>query len=151
MALPLHISRKIDKNGPVPTARPDLGPCWLWTGYTEKKGYGKTSVRGKYIRVHLAVYIELVGPVPKGLELDHLCRVKACCNPAHMEPVTHRVNTQRGAAGAHLAQRTHCPQGHPYEGANLREKIRASGTINRLCRACAREDARKRREKRQPP
>lgn len=74
----------VDKDGP--------GGCWLWTGSQDGKGYGKTG-RG---RIHRIVYEELVGPIPDGLQLDHLCRVRNCVNPAHLEPVTGRENVRRG-------------------------------------------------------
>lgn len=87
---------KVDKNGPVNEHAPHLGPCWIWQASTDTKGYG----RFRAMRVHYGAHKfswELVnGPVPKGLELDHLCRTPACCNPAHLEPVTHEENTRRG-------------------------------------------------------
>ena len=122
MPLPASFWAKIDKAGPIPVARPDLGNCWVWTSWLSQ-GYGRTYVNGrKNVLVHRAVYEELVGPFPVGLEPDHLCMNRACCNPAHIEPVTRSVNVKRGHAGEWLAAKqkakTHCPQGHPYSPDN---------------------------------
>jgi DNA-binding XRE family transcriptional regulator len=72
--------------------------CWLWTGTDDGNGYGLLSVYDKLARAHRAVYQELVGPIPEGLELDHLCRNPSCVNPAHLEPVTAQENIRRSAA-----------------------------------------------------
>ena len=72
--------------------------CWEWQGWNSGNGYGKTSVNGKAMMAHRAIYERVVGPIPKGLVLDHLCRNRPCCNPAHVEPVSTRVNTDRGDA-----------------------------------------------------
>lgn len=76
-----------------------LSPCWLWTGKQHKKGYGLIQVRGKRQRAHRYVYEQLVGPIPEGLEIDHLCRNKPCVNPDHLEPVTLRENLRRYYSG----------------------------------------------------
>ncbi|WP_443060266.1 HNH endonuclease [Streptomyces sp. NBC_00444] len=95
---------------------------------------------------HRAAYLELIGPIPSGLELDHLCRNRACWNPWHIDPVTHAVNVQRGLAAAGLRARaalvTRCPVGHSYEGAN--DRRRKDG--KRYCHACAVERDRRKRE-----
>jgi hypothetical protein len=93
-----HLRRlwaKVNKNGPVPAARPDLGPCWIWTGQTNGKGYGQLCIDRLRLGAHDFFYRLLVGPVPGGLELDHLCRVKLCVNPVHLEPAPHRENMRR--------------------------------------------------------
>lgn len=106
------------------------GPCWIWTGTLDYKGYGRAMYRNQPIRfTHRIVWEMLVGPVPEGLELDHLCRVRACCNPDHLEPVTHAENMRRGIT----ATKTHCPKGHPYAGENLKVNSRAG----RQCRTCS--------------
>jgi hypothetical protein len=98
---------------------------------------------------HRVVYEALVGPVPEGLELDHLCKESRCVNPAHLEPVTHAENVRRGRGwGGQNARKTHCPSGHPYEGDNLILQKRGG----RLCRTCqneySREASRRRRQER---
>lgn len=70
-------------------------PCWVWALGLNKGGYGKTFRDGKHTSAHAAFWTDVHGPVPTGLELDHLCRVRACCNPVHLEPVTTAVNIQR--------------------------------------------------------
>jgi hypothetical protein len=71
------------------------GECWLWLGSTYE-GYGSVNVGSGSRRVHVVAYELAVGPVPNGLVLDHLCRTPACCNPAHLEPVTNQENVRRG-------------------------------------------------------
>jgi hypothetical protein len=99
----------------------DEAGCWLWQRYRDARGYGRVSVPGVGMRrVHRVVYEHLVGPIPDGLTLDHLCRVTTCCRPDHLEPVTQRINSLRGATvNAEHAQRTHCPRGHELADGNL--------------------------------
>lgn len=124
---------QIDKDGPIPTYRPDLGPCWIWTGGLNNKGYGLVTIDSRKRAAHVVVYEVVIGPVPDGLELDHLCRVKACCRPgAHTEPVTHAENQRRASEAL-----THCRRaGHPRTVENT---YRSPSTGRRSCRACARE------------
>lgn len=70
-------------------------PCWIWAGRLEKSGYARVRIRGRRLLAHRAMYEQEIGPVPAGLQLDHLCRVPACVNPAHLEPVTAAENTRR--------------------------------------------------------
>lgn len=79
-------------DGPLPT------PCWMWTGWNSANGYGKVKIEGRAHMAHRAIYERLVGPIPACHVLDHRCRNRACCNPAHLEPVTVRENTHRGNA-----------------------------------------------------
>ena len=83
---------KVDKLG-------DRWACWLWTGAT-MEGYGQFSYAGQSQLAHRLAYTELVGPIPGGMTLDHLCRTRACVNPLHLEPVTNRENILRGTTGA---------------------------------------------------
>jgi hypothetical protein len=90
---------KVNKSGPLPSHRPELGPCWVWTGAMQKGGgYGLFWTAAGLRRAHKYSYVEARGPVPTGLELDHLCRNRACVNPDHLEAVSHSVNTLRGFA-----------------------------------------------------
>jgi hypothetical protein len=94
-------------------------PCVIWTGAKTADGYGHFGVERRARRVHRLAYEALVGPIPDGLVLDHLCRVTACLAVDHLEPVTLRENTVRGAGFiAQNARATHCPQGHAYDQAN---------------------------------
>jgi hypothetical protein len=115
------------------------GGCWLWSGSLYKDGYGRVTLPGspRHIRAHRAVYEAHHGPIQAGLVLDHLCRVRCCVNPAHLEPVTVRENTLRGVGPAsRRAKVTHCPAGHPYSDGNVYAP-RANGT-GRACRICTR-------------
>jgi hypothetical protein len=82
--------------------------CWLWRGKVGTNGYAMFQIDRKYIRVHRASYQAFVGPIPAGLQIDHLCRNRACVNPQHLEPVTQRENTRRGF----LSRKPTCPLGH---------------------------------------
>mgnify|MGYP001577787679 CR=1 FL=1 len=143
--------KKVDRNGPVPVSRPELGPCWLWTACCLPIGYGRFRVGSRSDRsarnrpAHQIAYELCIGQIPNGLEIDHLCSVRHCVNPRHLEAVTHIENCQRGnvgkKSGAQMRAKTHCPQGHPYAGDNL--YIFPHG--GRGCRTCGREKARERR------
>ncbi len=114
------------------------GGCWLWTGAKNKpleqidQAYGSFRVDGKTVLPHRWLYETCVGPIPDGLQLDHLCRTRLCTNFDHVEPVTHRENCLRGFGASGInARKTHCPQGHPYDATNtIRYKTR------RICRTC---------------
>ncbi len=83
--------------------------CWLWTGPLTRKGYGRFKVADKPIQAHRWAYAYLRGPIPEGLTIDHLCRMRHCVNPRHMEVVTSRENTLRGfGVAAQYARRAHC-------------------------------------------
>lgn len=86
---------KVDKDGPLPKWAPFLGPCWLWTRPLTDRGYASFGYDGGKIRAHRFAYEQIVGPIPAGLTLDHLCRVRHCVNPSHMEPVTQAENSLR--------------------------------------------------------
>lgn len=125
---------KVNKNGSVPEYRPDLGKCWLWMACTDK-GYGIFSLNGKNIRAHRLSLILAGIDIPENLVPDHLCRVRKCVNPSHMEITDQRTNLIRGISPVGINHsKTHCLKGHPLMGDNLRVY-----KGRRLCRACRRE------------
>jgi hypothetical protein len=117
--------------------------CWLWTGSINSSGYGVLHIDRRPVRAHRLAYEELVGPIPYGLALDHLCRVRNCVRPDHLEPVTLGENVLRGVSPSAVNRRkTHCPQGHPFNETNT---YRRSG--RRVCRECSLEWDRRARER----
>jgi len=120
------------------------GDCWEWTGNHDINGYGRLS----YKLAHRLVYEALCGPVPKGLELDHLCRNPGCVNPDHLEPVTHAENMRRGygfkSASRNKLAMTHCKRGHAFTDANTYRFTNGA----RRCRTCHRDRERVERVKR---
>ena len=114
--------------------RTDQDGCWPWLAYTNGDGYGVFNIDNRTpVRAHRVAYELLVGPIPDGLTLDHLCRNWACCNPAHLEPVPNRTNVLRGIGKtAANAAKSVCKRGHPFAGENLH--ITEDG--KRRCRAC---------------
>ena len=120
--------------------------CWLWTGTITSLGYGQFMVDGRTVSTHRWSYEHHVGPIPSGLVIDHLCRVRNCVNPEHLEPVTNAENVLRGAGLAPTnAAKTHCDHGHPFDAANT--YIPPAGF--RQCRECNRAATRRRRARRQ--
>ncbi len=110
------------------------GGCWEWAKYRSSSGYGMIHRQGKPTYVHRVAYEMLVGPIPDGLHLDHLCRNPPCCNPLHLEPVTPRENWARGTSpSARNLRKTHCVKGHALVPPNLYMRPDAGG---RCCRAC---------------
>ena len=103
--------------------------CWLWTRCMVR-GYGHLTWNHESWLAHRLAYTLARGPIPNGLQLDHLCRVPACINPDHLEPVTNQENTRRGDnfTAVH-ARKTHCPRGHVYDKRTRR---------GRLCSICER-------------
>lgn len=117
---------------------PDGNGCLVWTG-APRADYGLVMLRGKRFGVHRVTYEYIVGPIPRGLVLDHLCRNTRCVNPEHLEPVTDRVNILRGTSfSAQNAVKTTCPNGHEYDTA-------IPG--GRGCRTCRNEATRRWRER----
>lgn len=106
--------------------------CWTWTAYSNRLGYGSFHPSpGTAAPAHRVAYEMVVGPVPDGLVIDHLCRNPSCVNPAHLEPVTQQENVRRGLKGQMV---THCPQGHEYNDATTYIDPRG----RRHCRVCRR-------------
>ena len=124
--LPARFVRKVHK---APSG------CWLWAGAKRLRGYGRFIWRGREVAAHRFAYVVARGEHAEGLELDHLCRQTACVNHEHLEAVAHRVNIARGDCGKHWRDKTRCPQGHAYAGANL--YIAPDG--GRACKQCSRE------------
>jgi hypothetical protein len=127
---------RVDKAGPIPDYRPDLGECWISSHRPNNKGYPMFAVFGTKVPAYRYSYEIEVGPIPDGLELDHLCRVPTCVRPVHLEPVTHAENQRR--MGEAL---THCRRaGHPYTPENTYRSPRGE----RRCRECGRDRDRQR-------
>jgi hypothetical protein len=125
---------KVDRNGPVPEYAPHLGPCWMWAGAPNRDGgYGTHRTKTGRPVAHRYAYELLVGPIPDGLDLDHLCRVRMCVNPEHLEPVTRLVNNRRGRRNQN-GFKTHCDRGHEFTPENTYRKPNGG----RSCRECAR-------------
>jgi hypothetical protein len=141
---------KLDFDGTVSEHRPDLGPCWIWTA-SLRDGYGQISIgtRPQQMRSsHVVLYEITVGEVPAGCELDHLCRNRACCNPDHLDPVTHLENILRSpeALAAINARKTACSQGHELSERVLgeRQKRRCGVCVENARLAKAEGDGRQR-------
>ncbi len=111
--------------------------CWLWQGASQH-GYGSVRINNKPTSLHRFTYSLFKKRLENGKELDHLCRNKSCCNPSHLEQVTHKENVFRGNAPCvALAARTHCKHGHQFSGSNMIIQY-YKGRPFRRCMACAR-------------
>lgn len=117
--------------------------CWEWYGALNDAGYGMvySNKTRRPQRVHRLMYEFLVGPIPDGLTLDHLCRNRKCVRPAHLEPVTRGENIRRGIGPQlnreRMLNRTHCKRGHLFAGDNLEwKKQHKTGILYRTCRTC---------------
>lgn len=141
--LPARFLAKIEilHSGPILNG----SQCWIWKGCRDSHGYGNFRVQGKTVKAHRWCYEQVKGIIPQELDSDHLCRIPPCVNPDHIEPVTRKVNCQRGIAGIINGGRqraiTHCPQGHPYSEQNT---YFFSGG-KRGCKICRTERDRKRK------
>ena len=117
--------------------------CWIdeWR-CADVGGYTVTTKRGRNVRAHREAYEYFIGPIPVGLQLDHLCRNRRCFNPAHLEPVTSHENSLRGGVGKWDRGDT-CKWGHPFDGVNTYWFRSSNGNWRRQCKEC--KLARKRR------
>jgi hypothetical protein len=122
-----------------------LTDCWIWQGNKSPKGYGVMYFDGRpMVRAHQVAYQLIVGPIPNGLQLDHLCRNPSCVNPKHLEPVTCKENVLRGIGVTAInARKTHCPKGHSLSGENL---YLYKGW--RSCKICRNESSKKSNQRR---
>lgn len=115
---------------------PNTG-CLLWIGFVSQGGYGKLYLAGRAVQAHRAAYELSRGPIPNGLQLDHLCRTRSCINPDHLEAVSQRTNVLRGEGpSATHARKTHCPRGHPLVEGNLCKRL--GNPRERRCLTCFR-------------
>lgn len=120
--------------------------CWLWTGSVDHRGYGRFYFRGRNYLAHRAAHELLIGPISEGLTIDHLCRVKTCVNPDHLEPVTLLENMLRvprkpkpPKVPKPLAKR--CGKGHEFTPENTGYRLRTTGSKRsfRYCITCKRQ------------
>lgn len=140
---------KVDKNGPVSSRRPDLGPCWLWTGTVSEHGYGRFPAGAVEIPAHRWIWELKRWPIPDGYEPDHLCKTTGCVNyESHLQIVTQRENILRSDNPMAVnARKTHCIHGHEFNLVNTKWTIGPNGARWRSCRPCAREGARRWRKR----
>jgi hypothetical protein len=130
-------------NGFIHRPVPDT-QCWI-TPFAVKEGqYAYATINGRKRRLHGALYGLIVGAVPDGLELDHLCRNTRCVNPWHLEPITHQENVLRGASGVLQIRRDRCRKGHLYDETNTYQS-----TNGRVCRKCQNESQRRYRARKE--
>lgn len=129
----------VDVNGPTDHESDPLatatGPCWLWTGAKGEQGHGQFRLNGRMTPAHRIAWLDggRSNTIPDEYVIDHLCRNTSCVNPEHLEPVTQKVNVERGKRGRPAT--THCPSGHPYTDENTKYEMRKGGEA-RYCRTC---------------
>ena len=137
----MRLDAYTNRDGPVPPHAPDLGPCWLWTRGTVK-GYGYVRVGKRKVQAYRLNYERWVGPIPDGLLIDHLCRVRRCVRPSHLEPATYSENTTRSPIHPGMVRKAQeaCLYGHDYTP----ENTYTDSTGARHCRACGAASKRRR-------
>lgn len=124
----------------------DSNGCWVWQANISQSGYGRVSAYNKVYQAHRLMYRQVKGDIPAGQVIDHLCRVRPCINPSHLEPVSIGENVKRGKPGSnHInnAQRakTHCPIGHEYTTQNIywQRDTKCLSGYSRKCKVCTLE------------
>lgn len=122
-------SNQLDRFESKYTPEPNTG-CWLWTGLLKRDGYARFD---SHRTAHRMSFLHWNGQIPEGKEIDHICRMRCCVNPAHLQAITHRENIAKSRGWEFNTKKTHCPKGHPYSGENLY----MFGT-NRQCNICRR-------------
>lgn len=136
MEIPEKVWAKVEQNE---------NGCWMWKGLCDKKGYGRVTDAGRLRVAHRYFYTKVVGPIPEGLVIDHLCYEPGCVNPAHLEAVTGLENARRqrdyGAAKMRRSM-THCKRGHEFTPENT-----YTFRNMRTCRACKRQAERRRKRR----
>ncbi len=133
-----HRSSPVIEYDEIPCPNPELeGPCHMFRGCKDRDGYGFTSIGRRSIRVHRYTWEQANGPIADGLVIDHRCRNRPCCNPAHLRLVSMPVNSMENSMGicAINSAKTHCLRGHPFDEENT-YYIPKGG---RACKACQRE------------
>lgn len=134
--------RQHGKSNPIGYVIQENG-CWDWVGAVSTNGYGSWRTSGRSQPAHRAMYERHKGPIPDGLQIDHLCRNRKCVNPDHMEPVTLIENVLRGVGfSGRNRRKTHCRRGHEYTPENTHATVTKRGWNLRACRACWRDDRR---------
>lgn len=124
--------------------------CWVFSGAVDPCGYARIALNGVNRQAHRVSYELHVGEIPAGMQIDHLCKVRCCVNPAHLEVVTQAENTRRADSYAkgHKRNKTHCPSGHEYsdESTGWRKNVKSNGEVNlvRYCKSCSKEASRAR-------
>lgn len=129
--------------------KPTENSCWEWQAVLNNNGYGRIRVKPRLLMAHRVAYEAMVGPIPDGLHLDHLCRNRSCVNPDHLEPVSNLENWSRGNSPtlAH-AQKTHCKNGHEFTAENTITFTESGrNRPRRRCRQCRYDQGRARRER----
>ena len=112
--------------------------CWIFDGCLDNKGYGQIGIGGRTWRAHRLSYSVFIGPIEDELEIDHVCRVRSCINPTHLEAVTPQTNCLRGvSSAAGYAARTHCTKGHPFDDENTYRRTDSPNA--RKCRMCEKQ------------